>query len=237
MVDQEMLTIGFNIQEPLQSRFENPLIIVSLIIQGARNSVSKEFDENLYSLARNAVEGISLKEVKNDPILRAYRDFYWKVCKIDPTKIRPSAEALIRRVLREKPLPNISQIVNAYNVASIESRISIGAYDVNSLVPPLMVRNAYDNEKFLGIGMSEPKLLSSDMLILSDAEQPINILPYRDADHSKITPATTDILLIGTGVWGMKEEEVLAGIERAAELIIQYCGGKRLGPKVNIWNT
>ncbi len=236
MTSEELLEIKFNIQDPLLARFEHPLIIASIIIRGAKNSVTKKFDDSLYSLARKAVEGITLEDVKNDPILRAYRDFYWRVCKIDPTKIRPSAEALIRRVLREKPLPNISQIVNAYNVASIESRISIGAYDIRALSPPLIVRNANNGEEFLGIGMSQPKILSRDILILADSQKPINILPYRDADHSKIILDTTDILLIGTGVWGMSERDVVMGIRRAAELITQQCGGEYSDPKSNAWN-
>src|SRR3989442_15085108 len=54
--------------------------------------------------------------LKDVPELRAYRDFFWRVG-IDPTKIRPAAEALIRRILGGKPLPTINTLVDAYNLA------------------------------------------------------------------------------------------------------------------------
>jgi len=41
----------------------------------------------------------SLEGLKEDPVVRAYRDFYWRLG-IDPTKVRPSSEALARRALR-----------------------------------------------------------------------------------------------------------------------------------------
>lgn len=44
----------------------------------------------------------ALKTLKDEPRLRAYRDFFWRVG-VDPTKVRPVAEALLRRVIQGKP--------------------------------------------------------------------------------------------------------------------------------------
>ena len=44
----------------------------------------------------------NLDELKDNQVFRAYRDFFWKV-KVDPTKIRPASEALLRRILRGNP--------------------------------------------------------------------------------------------------------------------------------------
>jgi len=59
----------------------------------------------------------SLEGLKEDPVVRAYRDFYWRLG-IDPTKVRPSSEALARRALRGE-FPRVSPLVDAGNVASI----------------------------------------------------------------------------------------------------------------------
>jgi DNA/RNA-binding domain of Phe-tRNA-synthetase-like protein len=65
----------------------------------------------------------TLETVKDDPVFRAYRDFYWKIG-IDPTKTRPASEALTRRILAGKTLPTINTLVDAYNLASIKSKIA-----------------------------------------------------------------------------------------------------------------
>ena len=49
----------------------------------------KNFAEHLFKETRARYDLESLKDV---PVLRAYRDFFWKVG-IDPTKVRPAAEA------------------------------------------------------------------------------------------------------------------------------------------------
>jgi DNA/RNA-binding domain of Phe-tRNA-synthetase-like protein len=77
-------------------------------IRGVRvereNPELEEFKKNLVEKIR---ERYDLETLKDQPILRAYRSFYWRVG-IDPTKTRPAAEALIRRVLSGKPIPRNS---------------------------------------------------------------------------------------------------------------------------------
>jgi DNA/RNA-binding domain of Phe-tRNA-synthetase-like protein len=78
----------------------------------------------------------NVEALKNDPTVRAYRDFYWKLS-IDPTKIRPSGEALLRRVLNGNELPSISTVVDAYNLASMQTIIPISGFDRDRLNPPV----------------------------------------------------------------------------------------------------
>ncbi len=220
------LEVLFEIKPPLSERITHDINMVFLEVHGVKNRRTHEFPEELYRRAMDSLSQTTIEEIKNEPIIRAYRDFYWKVCKIDPTKIRPSAEALARRVLRKKPLPNINCIVNSYNIASIISRISIGAYDYDTLKLPLVVRNAENKEKFLGIGMSKPVILNEEMLILADKYGPINILPYRDADRTKVNLETKNILFVGTGVQGISTNDVKKGIILAGKLVTEFCGGE-----------
>lgn len=67
----------------------------------------------------------TLEALKDNPLIRCYRDFYWRIG-IDPTKQRPSAEALLRRVLAGKDLPSINNVVDSYNLASIITLIPYG---------------------------------------------------------------------------------------------------------------
>jgi len=55
-------------------------------------------------------------------------------------------------------------------------------------------------EKFFGIGMKELKVLAGKEVVVADEERLIAIYPYRDADVSKITPSTKNILIMSCGV-------------------------------------
>jgi DNA/RNA-binding domain of Phe-tRNA-synthetase-like protein len=81
--------------------------------------------DRLRQLKKTVYEEVRAKHnveaLKDNPTVRAYRDFYWKL-NIDPTKTRPSGEALLRRVLNGNELPSISAVVDAYNLASMQTR-------------------------------------------------------------------------------------------------------------------
>lgn len=86
--------------------------------------------EEIEAAVEEARRALSLDTLKDHPIIRAYRDFYWRVLGIDPTKQRPAQEALLRRVLRGEPLPRINPVVDAGNAASIKFIVPIGLYDI-----------------------------------------------------------------------------------------------------------
>ena len=153
-----------------------------------------------------------IEELKNNPTVRAYRDLYWKL-DIDPTKTRPSGEALLRRVLHGSDLPRISTVVDAYNLASMMTIIPISGFDRDHLKPPFQVRFANDGEAFTGIGMSKPMRLTDKMLVLADEMQVLSIYPYRDSDHSKITVETTNALIVAYGAPGIVEEQLRRAVE------------------------
>ncbi|MCD6514257.1 MAG: hypothetical protein J7L07_04970 [Candidatus Odinarchaeota archaeon] len=195
------------------------------------NLTVRETDEELFNLTFENVKNTifnrtSLNELKNDRIIRLYRDFYWKYLDIDPTKIRPSGEALARRILQGKQIPRILNVVDAYNFASAETFISFGAYDFDKVVTPLIFDFAKENESFFGIGMKEPKVLKGKELVLRDKLGIINIYPYRDSDRTKVTKETRNVLLIGAGVPGLDEKTLIEATKKAMKNIIAFAGGE-----------
>ncbi|HWG89493.1 MAG TPA: phenylalanine--tRNA ligase beta subunit-related protein [Candidatus Thermoplasmatota archaeon] len=166
----------------------------------------------------------TVEALKDDPLFRAYRDFYWGLG-IDPTKTRPSGEALNRRVLNGNTLPTINTFVDAYNVASLRTRVPVGAYDRDQLQGDLSLRFAAAGEGFQPLGKADPEPLKGSELVLADAARIVNFYPYRDAEPTKITPATRNAVLVGCGAPGVPVEQVQAAVELAAALVIETCGG------------
>lgn len=188
---------------------------------GRQNAELQKFGEEI---AQRVKEKYDLESLKNLPSFRAYRDFFWRVG-IDPTKNRPAAEALIRRILASKPIPSINSLVDAYNLASIETGVALAAFDADKLRGDLEMRFARRGEEFLGIGMKKPMELGGHEVVISDAEKLIAIYPYRDSDRTKVTDDTKDVLLLVCGVPGI-DEGILSNVRQVAiEYITKFCGG------------
>jgi len=162
----------------------------------------------------------ALEEVKDQPIFRAYRDFFWRVG-IDPTKVRPAGEALTRRILGGRDLPTVNTVVDAYNLASVETSIAIAAFDSRKVKEnALVMRSAMSAEPFHGIGMVLADSLAGVEVVIEDQDSHrlIAVYPYRDSDDSKITESTTDVLFMMCGVPGIDD----ADLDRASRLTRDY---------------
>ena len=110
----------------------------------------------------------TLDDLREYPQFRAYRDFFWKL-DIDPTKTRPAAEALIRRILRGNSLYKINTFVDTYNLVSMKAAIPIASFDDYTLNDDLYMREAEPGEEFLGIAMKHPRFLRGGEVIIENA--------------------------------------------------------------------
>ncbi|MFH1179571.1 MAG: phenylalanine--tRNA ligase beta subunit-related protein [Candidatus Bathyarchaeota archaeon] len=165
-----------------------------------------------------------VEKLRDDPEFRAYRDFFWKLG-IDPTKNRPAAEALIRRVLRDSPIPKINTWVDAYNLVSINTAVPIASFDSDLLEGELLMREAEAGEEFLGIAMDKPITLSGGEAVIEDERRLVAIYPYRDADHSKVTPKTKNVLMLMCGAPGISLEKLNSSAVEAKKILPLFCGG------------
>jgi DNA/RNA-binding domain of Phe-tRNA-synthetase-like protein len=192
------------------------------------NEQTQELKKAVYEEVRTKY---NIKTLKDNPTVRAYRDFYWKL-DIDPTKTRPSGEALLRRVLHERERPCISTVVDAYNLASMKTIIPISGFDKDRLNPPFQIRFAKNGETFTGIGMNKPNTLTDKMLVLADENQILCIYPYRDSDHTKITKQTRNLLIVGYGAPRITETQLKDALETTISYIKQVSDGKPETTKV-----
>ena len=209
----------------LKTRFSDLTVLTCNIKDVKVEKQNAELEKFKGEITEKAKEKYDLNSVRNLPTFRAYRDFFWRVG-IDPTKNRPAAEALIRRVLRGRTMPRINTLVDAYNLASIKTEMALAAFDANKLKGDLIMRFAEKREKFLGIGMEKPMLLQGGEIVISDNQKLVAIYPYRDADSTKITEKTKNVMLLVCGVPGIGEENLQNAAQVALEYITSFCGGE-----------
>ena len=218
--------MSLKIDSKLKTRFPD-LNVLTHHIRGVhvqkKNSELEDFKVEVMRQVRN---DYSLNAVKDQPTFRAYRDFFWSI-KIDPTKIRPAAEALIRRILAGKTLPCINTLVDSYNLASIKSRIALATFDADKLEGDLLMRFAEESEQFIGIGMDKPLILNGGEIVVSDKEKLVAVYPYRDADNTKVTEKTENITVVVCGVPGIPKQDLENASQVALEYMTRFCGGEK----------
>ena len=213
------------IDSELSARFPD-LTALMLQVNGVKiQKRDAELEKFKLEIMKQVRGEYDLNAVKDHPTFRAYRDFFWRIG-IDPTKIRPAAEALIRRILAGKTLPCINTLVDAYNLASIKSRIALATFDADELEGDILMRFAEEGDQFYGIGMEKPLVLKGGEIVVSDDEKLVAVYPYRDADNTKVIAKTKNVTMVVCGVPGIPEETLADASQVTLEYVTRFCGGE-----------
>jgi len=110
----------------------------------------------------------------------------------DPTRYRPSSEALIRRVLRDGELPRIEPLVDLNNLLSMELVLPCCVVDAASVRPPFVLRRGEHGERMASL--RGPFDLGGKP-VLEDADGPFGT-PITDSERVRITRATARAWLV-----------------------------------------
>jgi DNA/RNA-binding domain of Phe-tRNA-synthetase-like protein len=127
------------------------------------------------------------------PLLGPARELYRSIG-IDPTRRRPSSEALLRRILRGDPLPRINPAVDLANLWAVASGLSVGLYDVGKLRGERVeARLGLPGESYAGIRKGE--INCENRLVLADDEGAFGN-PTSDSLRTSVTGATSHCLFV-----------------------------------------
>ncbi|TMF16745.1 MAG: hypothetical protein E6I36_15210 [Chloroflexi bacterium] len=135
----------------------------------------------------------------------------------DPTRMRPSSEALLRRLKKGEPLPRINSLVDVANAMSVQLQVPVGLYDLGKVKGgELVIRLGTDGEKYEGIGKERVNI--GGRICVADAEGPCGN-PSADSARTMITTATEEAAWIY--FLPVREDE----LDRTAELIAVFGRG------------
>jgi len=122
----------------------------------------------------------------------AVRTMYKRVG-LDPTKTRPSSEALLRRVRKGDALPRINSMVDVCNWCSLEFQLPYGLYDADAIDGDVELRLGTAGESYAGIRKDEVHV--ENRITLADSRGPFGN-PTSDSSRTMVTTATTRALLV-----------------------------------------
>lgn len=98
-------------------------------------------------VAARARASHTLERLAEHPTVAALRRLY-RQAGCDPTRYRPSSEALLRRLLKGEELPEIHPLVDLNNCLSVELAVPACVMDVRSLAPPFVFRAGAPGESY-----------------------------------------------------------------------------------------
>ncbi len=112
---------------------------------------------------------------------------------IDPTKTRPSSEALLRRVRKGEPLPRINTLVDVINWCSLETQLSFGLYDAGKIVGDIVMRRGREGESYPGIRKDAVHV--GGRLVLADSLGAFGN-PTSDSARTAVTESALSALIV-----------------------------------------
>ena len=136
---------------------------------------------------------------------------------LDPTLVRPSSEALLRRLKKGEPLPRINSLVDVANALSVQLQVPVGLYDLDKVKgEELVVRLGGKGEGYTGIGKERVNV--EGRICVADAEGPCGN-PSADSARTMITTETERAAWIY--FLPVREDD----IDRTAELVAVFGRG------------
>ncbi|MEU6717606.1 phenylalanine--tRNA ligase beta subunit-related protein [Nonomuraea sp. NPDC046802] len=186
--------------------------VLIMTAHGLRNGPTD--DRSRAWLAEAATQEVQTTKI--DAWKDAYRAFGAK-----PQRTRPSVDALTRRM----PLPEINQVVDAYNTISVKHALPIGGEDLDRYVGPArLVRAVGDEASEEALGTPEP----GEVIWRDDVGVTCRRWNWRQVVRTRLTEETTNAIFLLERLEPMSLEELKQAGEELADLLSE------LSPQVRI---
>jgi len=184
----------------------------------------------LYRLQKEAITEtqaqIGDQPATRHPHIASWREIY-RSFGTKPSDYRPSAEALVRRTIKTGKLPVINTVVDLYNVVSVKHIIPMGGFDTDKVEGDIYLRVSDGGETFTPLGASkQEETYSGEVVYADDARILTRRWNFRDADETKITSETRNLVMFIDASPEIKLENVESALDELLHLLEDACGGK-----------
>jgi DNA/RNA-binding domain of Phe-tRNA-synthetase-like protein len=141
---------------------------------------------------------------------------------LDPTKTRPSNEALLRRVRKSQPLPRVNALVDVINWCSVEFQLPYGLYDRAHIHGNITLRLGREGEEYAGI-RKDVVHVAGRLALVDDSGAFGN--PTSDSARTMVTTSTTEALVVVFAPSDVTSARLLQVLDTTATRIGAIAGG------------
>jgi len=144
----------------------------------------KQMLEESYS---KAYEKFKDSNIKENSLITPYREAFSSL-EINPNKFKCSIEALISRIAKGSPLPNINPIVDLGNALSIKYTLPVGVHDIDKFSSDIEIRKANENDRFIPFGSDQVESPDNgEIIYVSGNDVKTRRWTWRQGENSKVT--------------------------------------------------
>jgi len=201
---------------------DKPIKLAVAIVENIDNSENNAPYKNLEKLAEELYNKYSATTIGKISGIENARKLF-KSVHIDPTKNRPSSEALLRRAIKQKPLPKINPAVDIGNWCSLEFLLPICVYDYQKIFEPVELRLGKANEKYLAINNREINL--ENKFVLSDTKGAFGS-PITDSYRTAVNNSTKTLVLVIYSHSEMSQDKLEKNLDVFIDRIINFLSGQ-----------
>lgn len=187
--------------------------------QVTNTAFSEGLWQEINAFTKELITTTATEDIKLNPSIAATREAYKRLGK-DPSRYRPSAEALRRRLMRGIPLYQLDTLVDLINLVSLRTGYSIGGFDADKIQGSSLVLGiGKADEPFEAIGRGELNI--EGLPVYRDLIGGIGT-PTSDHERTKMGLETTHLLAIVNGYNG--EEGLTQAAQMIQTLLKSYAG-------------
>ena len=211
--------IEFSINDEIKRIF--PDIQVGILTGDVENSTH---NENLWSEIDKECEAIresfDMESIRAFPPITAGKNAYRSLGK-DPNRYRISSEALLRRITKGRSLYQIHSLVDALNLVSIRTGVTIGGFDLTKVIGPVSLGIGKENEEFEAIGRGQLNI--HRLPVYRDQSGAIGS-PTSDCTRTMLQADTGKFLMIITGFYG--SQWISETLEELKKVLEKHVSGR-----------
>ena len=164
-------------------------------------------------------------DVHADPILEGFNLLHDKTG-VKRRKNIPASENLIRLLKKSHGMFYINQAVDIYNLISLESKLALGAHNIDRAEGDVTLRFTDGSERFVPIGQSEPiPVAAHEYCYCDDANEVLCRLEIRQVEKTKVDEETQNVFYIVQGNEATSDELLHETAQKIVDLTTKYCGG------------
>jgi DNA/RNA-binding domain of Phe-tRNA-synthetase-like protein len=142
---------------------------------------------------------------------------------LDPTRTRPSSEALLRRIRRGEGLPRVNSLVDVCNWCSMELQLPFGLYDLDRIDGDVELRLGRSGEAYAGI--RKDVVHGDGRLVVADRQGPFGN-PTSDSSRTMITGRTARALVVVFSPRSVGRTAVVEALDLTAARAAAFTGAR-----------
>ena len=200
--------------------------IVFVVIQGLDNSKeSYEWHAHREILLNDLLERYKDIDVHQDPILEGFNLLH------DHTGVKrrkniPASENLIKLLQKHGSLTYINKVVDIYNLISLDSKLALGAHNIDRVSGNVTLRFTDGTERFVPLGQTEPVAINPhEYSYIDDSNEVLCRLEIRQVRKTLVDETARNVFYIVQGNDATSDELLHQTAQKIIDLTTQYCGG------------